>query len=54
MGIKLGLKNYTERMSKKRILNNIWFIPFNSMTCSLILKKTDPLYHEIIGIIGEP
>lgn len=52
-GIEMGLE-FDEDMSVKRVYDNIWFLPMNSVLCISLFKKFDPLYSQIIDMVGDP
>jgi hypothetical protein len=54
VGIKMGLEDYAEGMSEKRLAESIWFAPVSSALCVGILSSADPLYGQLVGLIGQP
>ena len=54
VGIKMGLEDYAEGMSENRLVEGIWFAPVSSAICVGILSSADPLYGQLVGLIGEP
>lgn len=52
-GMDMGL-DFDEDMSLRRVYDNIWFLPLTSVLCISLLKKFDPLYPQILEMIGAP
>ena len=54
VGVKMGLEDYSEGMSTGRLVESIWFAPVSSAVCVGILSSADPLYNQLVGLIGQP
>lgn len=53
-GITLGLEEFTELMSERRVMENLWFAPISSANCVKLLNSIDPLFREVVELTGEP
>jgi len=53
-GVRWGLEGFQVGMSDNRALEKLWFIPSNTHQASLVLQSLDPVYKEVVQVIGRP
>jgi hypothetical protein len=55
LGLKLGLEEFTEDMSEKRIEENMWCAPMSAKACVNIMKLFDGgFFPQIVKVLGYP
>lgn len=54
LGIKLGIAQFSEDMSEKRVDENMWSAPLTAEYCVGLMKTYDRLFEVIVKEVGYP
>ena len=53
-GVKWEVEGFEDGMSDLRAIEHAWFLPTDAHLCSHFLEHYDPVYRDVIKLVGKP